>query len=334
MIFFLLLVAGTTQAQTTRGEEAIESEEVRHLKEQIIRVILDTDASQLETERERDSAVATASRIENENAQLHAQLGYMRLKLERANLPTPASASALSAAVKRLWDAGEIAPPNPDPELRTELHVVKERLRQSEEARKDLGLALQARNISTRDEGQTAALNAARSRIIRLEAELALAKTQIPQKQAKPAPGQSPEALTMRIRQLEAQNRSLRLQADSVQRSKPNAVKVTTAWQVELRRKMDSIQFENERLELIVRDLRETASRRFDRVEADVQQNAILERTLAEITVREQTVRERERLLEARERDLQLREQRYRDLEEREVRLKMLEQQVGKPKNK
>lgn len=333
ILCLLLLAVAALHAQTTRGGEAEESEDVRHLREQIVRVILDTDASQLETERERDSAVVKTERMVAENTRLSAQLRYMRLKLNGADLPTPASAAALSAAIQRLWDEGKISPAEPDPELRMEVKRLRERLRQSAEARKDLSLALQARNISNRDEGQTAALNASRNRIARLEAELALAKSQIPSRPTRPAPGQSPAALTKRIRQLEAQNRSLHFRVDSVQASKPNAVKVTTAWQVELKRKMDSIQFENAQLNQIVVDLRESASRRFDRQEADVQQTAILERTLAEITVREQTARERERLLEARERDIQMREQRYRDLEEREVRLKMREQKLDKMKN-
>jgi hypothetical protein len=151
----LLLAASTLHAQATRGSRNADNEELSHLKEQIIRVILDTDASQLETERERDSASAKALRIEAENTRLKAQLGYLRLKLNRADLPAPASAAALSAAVKRLWDNGEIAPPSPDPGLRQTIKRLREQLRQSAEARKDLSLALQARNISSQDEGQT-----------------------------------------------------------------------------------------------------------------------------------------------------------------------------------
>ena len=327
ILTLLLSLVVALSGQTTRGQE-VESEELVHLQEQIIRVILDTDASQLESERERDSAVAKSSRLKGENARLQAQVGYLRAKLNRQDLPTPASAGALSSAIKRLWDDGAISPPDPDPALRYKVMQLRERLRQAEEARKDLSLALQVRTINSRDNGQTQLLEATRRRIATLESELALAKSQVRQKPARSAPGQSPAALTQRIRKLEAQNRHLRMRADSVKRQQPTAVKVTTAWQVELKRRMDSIQYENEMLTQTVNDLRQTASRRFDKMEVDAQETAIIERTLAEITIREQTVRERERLIDIRERDMERRAERYRDLEEREVRLRMLERKL------
>lgn len=310
--------------QTTRGASEA-SETIEHLQEQIVRVILDTDASQLESERDRDSALSKATRLIDENTRLQAQVRYLRLKLNRSDLPSPASASALAAAVQRLWDSGDLQPASPDPALKARVAQLRERLRQAEEARKDLMLAAQANAISGRDEGQAQALDAARRRIALLESELSLAKSQIRPRQQQAPTGQSPAALTQRIRYLEAQNRRLKLLADSTQRNRPSAVKVTTAWQVELKRKMDSVEYENSMLRQTVEDLRETTSRRFDRVEVNNQQNAIIERTLAEITIREQTVRERERILESRERDLEVRAQRYRDLEERETRLKTLE---------
>ena len=46
------------------------TEQIAHLKEQIVRVILDTDASLLAMERERDSAKAWATRMEDDNIRL------------------------------------------------------------------------------------------------------------------------------------------------------------------------------------------------------------------------------------------------------------------------
>lgn len=329
ILMMLSLCFGAMQAQVSRGATA-ESEHVNHLKEQIIRVILETDASQLASERERDSAYAEARRMLNENMRLHAQVGYMRLKSDRQDLPTPASAAALAAAIEQLWKDGTITPPSQDPGLLAENKLLSERLRQAEEARKDLSLALQTKTIVQRDEGQAQMLEASQRHIQKLEAQLSLAQTQIRNKSKKTAPGQSPAALTQRIRQLEAQNRSLRMRTDSISKTRPSAIKITTAWQVDLKRKMDSVQFENELLTQTVNDLRQVASRKFDRIEAGAQEVATMERTLAEISVREQTIRERERLLEARERELALRGERYRDLEEREVRLKMLERKLNK----